>query len=183
MDAYPDAKIILTNRSVDSWHISCSKTLLQARTYWLHGVLQNFDWITGLVHALRRKYWQCLFNDDFESYGKAAMRAHYAEIRNHAQETGRRVLGFGLGDEWGPLCEFLEVGIPDYPYPEENEGGDWILKMHERARIRAKAAAFKFVRVALPVAVLVFGAWAKYRGVLVPSSLWSRVIRSSAISV
>lgn len=76
------------------------------------------------------------------------MRAHYAEIRNHAQKTGRKVRLFGLGDEWGPLCHFLEVGIPDYPYPRENDGGDWILKMHERARIRAKAAAFKFVRVA-----------------------------------
>ena len=159
MDAYPDAKIILTNRSVDSWHDSCSRTLLQARTYWLHGVLQHLDWITGLVHPLRRKYWQCLFNDDFESNGKAAMRTHYVEIRNHAQKTGRRVLEMGLGDGWGVLCEFLEVGVPDYPFPRENEGGDWILKMRERARMRAKAAAFKFFRMALPFAIAMAGLW------------------------
>lgn len=159
MDAYPNAKIILTNRPVDSWHNSCSKTLLQARKYWLHGVLQHFDWITGLVHLLRRKYWQCLFDDDFESNGKAAMRAHYARIRDHAQKTGRPVLEFNLGDEWAVLCEFLEVGAPNHLYPRENEGDDWILKMRERARIRAMAAAFRFVSVGLPIAVLAFGAW------------------------
>ena len=159
IDAYPDAKIILTNRSVDSWYGSCSKTLLQARTYWLHGVLQHVDWITGLVHRLRRKYWQCLFDDDFESNGKAAMRTHYGKIRKHAQETGRAVLEFDLGDEWGALCEFLEVGVPDCPYPRENERADWILKMHARARMRAKAAAFRFVGVGLPLAIGVAVFW------------------------
>lgn len=92
--------------------------------------------------------------------GKRAMRAHYAGIRDHAQKTERPILEFNLGDEWGVLCEFLEVGIPDYPYPRENEGGDWILKMRERARMRAMAAAFRFVSVGLPIAVLAFGAWA-----------------------
>ncbi len=66
------------------------------------------------------------------------------------------MLEFGLGDGWGALCEFLEVEVPDCPYPRENEGGDWILKMRERARMRAKAAAFKFASVGLPVAVAVF---------------------------
>ena len=163
MDAYPNAKIILTNRSVDLWHNSCSKTLLQARKYWLHGVLQHIDWVTGLVHPLRRKYWQCLFNDDFEKNGKAAMLAHYVEIQKHAQATGRRVLEFGLGDEWGALCEFLDVEVPPHPYPRENEGSGWIEKMRERARLRAKAAAIKLVGLCLPIAVLglgvVLGAW------------------------
>ena len=170
MDAYPDAKIILTNRPVDEWHNSCSRTLLQARKYWLHGVLQHFDWITGLVHPLRRKYWQCLFDDDFESNGKAAMRAHYAGIRDHAQKTGRPVLEFNLGDEWGVLCEFLEVEAPHFPYPRENEGGDWILKMRERARLRAMAAAYRFVSLGLPITILAFGAWS----MAAPSSIWTR---------
>ena len=163
MDAYPNAKIILTNRSVDSWHNSCSKTLLQARKYWLHGVLQRVDWVTGLVHPLRRKYWQCLFNDDFETNGKTAMLTHYEEIRKHSQATGRRVLEFRLGDEWGALCEFLDVEVPPHPYPRENGGSDWIEKMHERAWLRAKAAAIKFVGLCLPIAVLglgvVLGVW------------------------
>ena len=155
MDAYPDAKTILTNQPVDSWHTSCSKMLLQAKKYWLHGVLQHFAGVTGLVYPLRRKYWQCLFDDDFESNGKAAMCAQYVEVQTHAQEIGSRVLGFGLRDEWGALCELLKVEVLDHPCPRRNEGGDWILKMRERAR---KAAAVRFFRGGLPVAVLVLGA-------------------------
>lgn len=59
------------------------------------------------------------------------------------------MLEFGLRDEWGALCELLEVGVLDHPYPRGNEGGDWILKMCERAW---KAAAVRFFRGGLPVA-------------------------------
>ncbi|MCJ1404214.1 hypothetical protein MMC11_007439 [Xylographa trunciseda] len=159
MDAYPEAKIILTNRDVDAWYRSCEGTLLQARTYWVHGMLQYFDWVTGLVHPLRRKYWRCLFADDFKTNGKAAMRAHYAEMREAAKKRGREVLEYGLGDGWGPLCSFLEVEVPKHAYPRENEGGDWIRKMRERARLRGKAAVYKFLRFGLPLALFGCGIW------------------------
>ena len=85
------------------------------------------------------------------------MYVHYSEIRNLAQQREAKILEFRLGDEWGPLCEFLEVDVPDHPYPRENEGGNWILKMKQRARLRAKAAAYKFLCLSLPLAVLSLG--------------------------
>lgn len=108
------------------------------------------------------------------------MHAHYALIREHAQRTGRPVLEFHLGDGWDVLCEFLEVEAPHDPYPRENEGDDWILKMRERARIRATAAAFRFVSVGLPIAVLAFGAWSMAAH-FPPSSILIRVFGISAI--
>ena len=159
MEAYPDAKIVLTHRDPNSWHKSCANTLLQARHFWLHAVLQHFDWITGLVHPLRIKYWQCMFGDDFETNGKEAMRTHNEEIRKIARTTGRQVLELGLGDGWQPLCAFLEVEVPGHAYPRENEGGNWILKMHERARMRARAAASKLLLAAAPYAVFGLGIW------------------------
>lgn len=117
MAAYPEAKIILTNRSVDSWHASCEKTLLLSRKYWLHEVLQYLDWVTGLVHPSRKKYWQCLFADDFQNIGRAAFSAHYSEINRIALATGRKILEFNIGDGWEPLCTFLNTDVPDCPYP------------------------------------------------------------------
>ena len=153
MKAYPEAKIILTNREIDSWHTSCSKTLQQARKYWLHRILRYFDWMTHLVHSLREKQWHCLFADDFEKNGRRAMLAHYANVRKVANDMGRDVLEFHMGDGWEPLCHFLGQDVPDGAYPRENEGGDWVLKMQERARLRAKAAAAKFLWVGLPTVI------------------------------
>ncbi|MCJ1230462.1 hypothetical protein MMC12_007136 [Toensbergia leucococca] len=159
MATYPDAKIILTNRDAGDWHRSCGNTLLQARNYWLHAVLQRFDWVTGLVHPLRCKYWQCLFADNFEANRKAAMLAHYEEIRAMANQSGRKVLEFGFADGWGPLCTFLDVDVPSNPYPRENEGGDWIVKMRERARLRGRAAAGRLLRAASMGMAVGLGIW------------------------
>lgn len=160
MAAYPSAKIILTNRDVDTWHNSCSHTLLQARWYWVHEILQYFDWMTALIHPLRKKYWRCLFADEFEANGKTAMLAHYAGIRDLAQQQGRQVLEMELSDGWEPLCSFLEVDVPPFPYPKMNDGGSWELKMRERARLRAKAAASRFLGTALPVVMACVAVWA-----------------------
>ena len=158
MNAYPDAKVILTNRDPDAWFVSCERTLLQARTYWAHSVLQYFDWVTGLVHALRKKTWKCLFDDDFYLNGKASMEDHYHTIRLHAKQQKREVLELHIGNEWAPLCDYLGVSVPDIPYPRENQAGGWIVKMHERASMRASIAGYKFLQYFVPLAtVSVFG--------------------------
>ncbi|KAL8709497.1 MAG: hypothetical protein Q9220_005739 [cf. Caloplaca sp. 1 TL-2023] len=159
MEVYPDAKVILTNRDVDSWHTSCAKTLLQARKYWLHDLLQHLDWMTGLVHGLRKTYWRCLFGDDFDKNGRAAMLAHYAEIRSIAARTGREILEFPIDGGWEPLCQFLDTKVPDCPYPRENQGPGWILKMRQRARQRAVAAASRFFWGALTISIAGLAAW------------------------
>lgn len=159
MEAYPDAKIILTNRDVASWHASCGKTLLQARRYWLHQVLQYLDWMTALVHPLRKVYWRCLFGDDFSKNGRAAMLGHYAEIRDIAAKTNREILEVSMGDGWEPLCHFLGTEVPDRPYPLANQGPGWIMKMRQRARRRAVAAAYKFFCGGLSISVAGLAVW------------------------
>ena len=154
MEAYPSAKIILTNRPVDEWYQSCDKTLRQAREYWLHNLLQYMDWATALVHGMRCKLWQVMFADNFEKHGRAAMEAHYGNIRRLAKEQDRQPLEFDLHDGWEPLCRFLEVAVPDYPYPRMNEGGDWVLKMKYRARQRLWVCVQKALFRALPLVII-----------------------------
>ena len=40
---YPDAKIILTNRNVDSWHKSCSSTVFGVATNSYVRILKHLD--------------------------------------------------------------------------------------------------------------------------------------------
>ena len=153
MATYPTAKVILTNRDTDAWYASCEQTLFQARKYWAHIVLQHFDWVTGLVHALRCKYWQCLFDDDFEANGRSAMEAHYQNVRATANNMGREVLELQLGDGWGPICKFLGAEVPQQQYPRDNAGEAWIVKMRHRAWGRTKVVAWKWARGGLTIFV------------------------------
>jgi len=77
----------------------------------------------------------------------------------HCTRDGARSVGVSAWDEWEPLCNLLEVDVPGHPYPRENEGGNWILKMRQRADLRAKAAGYRFGCFALPLAVFGFGFW------------------------
>lgn len=180
--AYPEAKIILTNRDPDSWHASMSRTVLQSNLYWLHNVLQHLDWATGLVHPMRRKAWHCMFGDNFEANGRDAMRRHYEEVRACAKAQEREVLELQLGDGWHKLCEFLNVPVPDQAYPRDNDSSKFIPKMKERARLRMRAVALRWLRVVLMAAILTFAA-----GLLIRSfsgrkealALWTRDLRRS----
>ena len=158
--AYPEAKIILTNRDPDSWHASMSRTVLQSNLYWLHNVLQHLDWATGLVHPMRRKAWRCMFGDDFEANGRDAMRKHYEEVRACAKDQGRDILELQLGDGWPKLCKFLDVPVPEHAYPRDNDSSSFIPKMKERARLRMRAVALRWLKVVLMATILAFAAGA-----------------------
>lgn len=168
MEAYPSAKIILTNRSEDSCYTSISDTLVRARHFWLHNLLQHIDWVTALVHTMRKETWRCLFDDDFEENGQAAMRDHYAEIRRFAQEQKREVLEFSVSEGWAPLCEFLEVDyVPQSPFPHINDGASWIVKMRHRAWRRLAAVVCQHISsIAFAAILLAIGIGIGTRGFL-----------------
>jgi hypothetical protein len=53
---------------------------------------------------------------DADMYGK-----HNQRVRETVPPG--QLLEYNVKQGWGPLCEFLEVPIPDTPYPRLNEGG------------------------------------------------------------
>ena len=74
------------------------------------------------------------------------MLKHYEETREIAQTQGREVLELELGDGWDPLCAFLGEEVPSKPYPRENAGEAWVVKMRQRAWGRTKVAVLKMVQ-------------------------------------
>lgn len=108
VDAYPQARVILSWRDPESWWTSYEATLL--------------------------KYFQT--TEDHDSVGfrifekafgeRAADRDHILGVyRDHIAEViatvpEDRLLVFKLGDGWEPLCEHLGVPVPDQPYPFRN---------------------------------------------------------------
>lgn len=101
------------------------------------------------------------------------MRARYAENQADAQETGRMVSESSLGNEWGGLCELLELQITCI---RGRTNGEWILKKREcrgrGQRMRFEARLSGFAGCGFRGQDLGYGG---------QSFWWPRVVYSSAI--
>ncbi len=121
---YPEAKILLTLRSAESWYESFSRTILPT--------------VTDDDHPAMRLP-RALIEQVFE--GRAHEREHAIGVyeRNTAEVQAsipdERLLTYQIGDGWGPLCAFLGVPEPAEPFPHTNTADDF----HQAvARFRAE---------------------------------------------
>ncbi|WP_246673964.1 MULTISPECIES: sulfotransferase family protein [unclassified Mesorhizobium] len=109
IEFYPNARVILTYRSAESWWESFEKTIAA-------GLEQSVDQESlGLVLIARQVFG-----------GRPGDRAHAiacyeANVRAvYAGVPPERLLVHALGDGWEPLCTHLGVAIPDQDYPNRN---------------------------------------------------------------
>ena len=115
VDAFPDAKVLLTWRTAESWWASYEKTILP------HIIDTDPSDESRVGFVLADK----VFNgriDDRETC-IAAYEANVARVK--AEVPAERLLVFGLGDGWDPLCAFLGVPVPDVPYPRRNASDEF----------------------------------------------------------
>lgn len=113
-DYYPKAKVVLTVRDPERWFQSFSDTIMHPLTRPLPDNLAAWGSMT------RRAIVDRVF------MGNALDKAHVIErYRDHNDEVRRtipphRLLVYEVSQGWKPLCEFLEVRIPDEPFPKVN---------------------------------------------------------------
>lgn len=159
IEAYPDAKVVLTNREYKSWVHSMRDTI-----WWVFGSKLAFFCVTvGYIPFWAVDFTR--FNHDYfkahnGSYYEAGpgaahgFKRHYAIVRSMVPKEN--LLEFGPKFEWEPLCEFLGKKVPDEPYPWVNDGKE----MKKKVRgLYVMLAVYAGVTVGLPVAV----AWAAWR--------------------
>ena len=124
-DLYPDAKIILSKRDGEKWFDSASSTIFKA--------LAGFkDDPNGKM--ARTIIQQNTFNGDLFD------RENAIRIFNeHNQEVidtipAERLLVFEASQGWAPLCEFLQVPIPESDYPRANTAEDFHQRFMDNRR-------------------------------------------------
>ena len=119
---YGDAKIVHTVRPDEDWVASIHATIypiLQDRETIEPGHRRNLVEVTS----------ELIGNQTFDGrlgdrdHAVSVYRAHDAEIR--AAFTPARMLVFDVADGWEPLCRFLDVAIPDLPFPYVNRSGEF----------------------------------------------------------
>ena len=111
---YPQAKIILTTRSSQSWYESIRKTIFAS-------VGRSKDPDSLGVKLIAQTIFSGKLNDErnaIEIYEK-----NIAEVK--ASFDSDRLLVYRLGDGWQPLCRFLDRLVPDAPYPRTNSSSDF----------------------------------------------------------
>jgi hypothetical protein len=114
IEFYPDARVILTYRSPESWWTSFENTILA-------GISQSTDQESlGLALISRQVF-------DSRPHDRAnAMAVYEANVRAVvATVPSGRLLVHNLGDGWEPLCLHLGVPVPDQPYPNRNNTKDF----------------------------------------------------------
>jgi hypothetical protein len=107
---YPEARFILTTRPEDSWLESMENHF---RLY----VEQRHDAFDDFVHAC--VYGAVHFSPERFRYVK---RLHEQNVRTYFSDRPDKLLVFDVfsGDSWPELCRFLELPVPDEPYPHKN---------------------------------------------------------------
>ena len=114
--AYPDARVVLSQRDPDDWYESFSQTILPIildKSNWPEAARPWFKMIERVIIG------KALGGKTDKDGILAAYRMNEAAVRALAK-TGRALV-FSPREGWQPLCTFLGVEVPVEPYPKSNE--------------------------------------------------------------
>jgi Sulfotransferase domain len=133
MEAYPDAKVLLSVRDGMSWAQSMQKTiwgLFYDDTLIRHvsDARMKVDPIWNTYIEMMKEMWIRTELLDGEGttleYMAAAMERFNDEVR--AAVPAERLLEWSPMDGWKPLCAFLELPVPDEPIPHINDTAQFV---------------------------------------------------------
>ena len=109
---YPQAKVVLTTRDPDSWFDSVSETIFSDR---MNASVRGTPF-EAMLHAVALRHFEGRLHD------RAFMTEWYARRNQAVIDTlpPERLLVFHPRQGWEPLCAFLDVSVPDCPFPRVN---------------------------------------------------------------
>ena len=122
---YPDAKYILTTRSADSWYNSISRTILAA--------LSESTADSTVDSKTKGVGWNAVTR----SLGVDWSRERMVQVFNDHEERVKaliphdRLLVYSPLEGWEPLCDFLDVPVPEGAFPRSNDEGEFFDRLDQ----------------------------------------------------
>jgi hypothetical protein len=138
--AFPEAKVVLSERPPEAWAQSMVKTIWGL--FYADNLMRHLSDARGSIDPGWRAYIEMMkemwFRAElFEAGDGPGTTPEYlakAFVRRNeelkAALPAERLLVWSAKDGWGPLCEFLEVPVPDQPFPQINDSGhfaEWMI--------------------------------------------------------
>ena len=131
LKAFPDAKVILTRRDAEQWYASVMHTI------WLSSEQGRMDLADAeqdgsvenqapdRIKMVYEVIWEGVFGMRMENKEHVinCFERHNQEVINSVPRS--QLLVIEPGDGWAPLCEFLEVDVPQTDYPRINSKADF----------------------------------------------------------
>ncbi len=137
-EAFPEAKIVLSERDPEVWAQSMVKTIWGL--FYADSLMRHLSDARMCIDPGWRSYLEMMnemwHNAGLFDDGANTTPEHLAQAfvrRNEelkAALPAERVLVWAAKDGWEPLCAFLEVPVPDQPFPQINDSGhfaEWMI--------------------------------------------------------
>lgn len=147
VDAFPEAKVILTVRDPERWFESAFKTIFRFPMR-RHSRLQRAVFaMAGKIHPpsaevplmIDKVLWDRVFDgrvfdgrDGDRDYAIERFHQHNEEVK--AYVAPERLLVFDVAEGWKPLCEFLGLPVPEEPFPRINDAAEFNRGIDARVR-------------------------------------------------
>jgi Sulfotransferase domain len=111
MDAYPEAKVVLTIRDPERAYDRVRDTIYKLTTE------PDSPLPTELHEAFGALVWDRVFNGSFENRPEAIEVYRHWNDEVQTRVPSDRLLVYDADDGWEPLCRFLGRDVPTEPFP------------------------------------------------------------------
>ncbi len=145
IDVYPDAKVLLSVRDGDAWahsmrdtiwptlygedlmrHLSAAREEIDPKWHAFCDLMRDMWGRSGLMPA-----W-----DTTDEWMSNACRRFQEEVQ--ADVPSDRLLVWSVAEGWEPLCEFLELPVPETPFPHLNDSQEFVNRIIDGALIQLR---------------------------------------------
>jgi len=121
-EVFPEARIVHTVRSPESWWASYSETIMKFIGI---GVTQDAGFVRDMSQWTMKVIGEETFGTDYTDRD-AALRAFDRRIADVAAAIpADRLLIFDVKDGWEPLCDFLGLPVPETAFPRSNDRAEF----------------------------------------------------------
>jgi Sulfotransferase domain len=137
--AYPDAKIVLTDRDPERWWESHVKMFEIGAQFEQELTDEQRQWAEGSGFGRMQTALATIAPATFD--GRVFDKEHCLQVFEQHYERVRRtvpperLLVYRVEEGWEPLCRFLGVDVPDEPFPRRNVGDDLLHNIRTAMRL------------------------------------------------
>ena len=121
--AFPDAPVLLSVRDPEKWYESCKKSIHASAQAAAKGELKggSVQVSQEALKMINTLIWHGTFEGRFDDKDFAIdlFNRHNEDVKSKVPAD--KLLVYEITEGWEPLCEFLDVPVPDAPMPHLND--------------------------------------------------------------